>query len=440
MSAELTPQLAVESHVFRPVQYLGNKWRLLEEIERAVTPLVTRSRPAVCDLFCGTGVVAARLNRVYPVLAADVQEYARVLTSALLRPASLDATRILSAAREVQEVLLQAAQPVVDHEKRTMAAVVSAPEAVCDLLEHGSLEAGALTPSGGPQWAGSVAEELRKIQAYSVTTRYYGGVYVSYQQAVQLDALATVLHELVPPARDCGLAALISTAAELVASVGGHFAQPVRPRGPDGSIKRRVLTAVVKSRRVDAFEAFSAWMSRYSRRRPSSVPHWVARADFRDTLDQLPPEIGCVYADPPYTRDHYSRFYHVLETLALGDEPGLSSTVIGGRARPSRGLYRADRHQSPFSIVRQAPGAFRTMAVALAARGIPLVLSYSPVPETEKPRARVMALPDLVEVMKQSFGQVEVRVIDAATHAKFNASRLNASVSYGAEVLVLATP
>ena len=35
-----------------------------------------------------------------------------------------------------------------------------------------------------------------------------------------------------------------------------------------------------------------------------------------------------VYADPPYTRDHYSRFYHVLETLALRDDPRFRLTRL----------------------------------------------------------------------------------------------------------------
>ncbi len=44
---------------------------------------------------------------------------------------------------------------------------------------------------------------------------------------------------------------------------------------------------------------------------------------------------------------------HVLETIALDDDPGF--TAAGPRSdRPSRGMYRANRHQSPFSIRSQA--------------------------------------------------------------------------------------
>ena len=70
-----------------------------------------------------------------------------------------------------------------------------------------------------------------------------------------------------------------------------------------------------------------------------------------------------MYADPPYTRDHYSRYYHVLETMSLRDNPEVSMTMIraGGSPRVSRGVYRADRYQSPFCIKSQAAGAFEEL-------------------------------------------------------------------------------
>ena len=41
--------------------------------------------------------------------------------------------------------------------------------------------------------------------------------------------------------------------------------------------------------------------------------------DFRQALQNLDDDVRVIYADPPYTRDHYSRFYHGLETLSLRD-------------------------------------------------------------------------------------------------------------------------
>jgi adenine-specific DNA-methyltransferase len=51
----------------------------------------------------------------------------------------------------------------------------------------------------------------------------------------------------------------------------------------------------------------------------------------------------CVYLDPPYTRDEYSRYYHVLETIVLYE----SGPVSGKGRLPQRGL--ANRFASTFN-------------------------------------------------------------------------------------------
>ena len=73
-----------------------------------------------------------------------------------------------------------------------------------------------------------------------------------------------------------------------------------------------------------------------------------------------------VFADPPYTKDHYSRMYHVLETLYLYDYPD------------SRGVgrMRSDRFLSDFSYSARVRSAFRRLATEVVGAGAPLVISY----------------------------------------------------------------
>jgi hypothetical protein len=75
----------------------------------------------------------------------------------------------------------------------------------------------------------------------TVLTRYYGGVYFSYAHAALLDGLALASRRLGGEERDVALAAVLSTASDLVSSVGSHFAQPVRPKTADGRLKRAAL-------------------------------------------------------------------------------------------------------------------------------------------------------------------------------------------------------
>ena len=236
------------------------------------------------------------------------------------------------------------------------------------------------------------------------------------------------------------MAAVLSTASELVATVGGHFAQPIRPRSANGSLKHSYLKGVAAKRRKSANQAFVAWLSRYQSLSKVGHDHIVVRKDFRSVLSDLPGDTGAVYADPPYTRDHYSRFYHVLETLAVGDEPGVSMMNLDGEVLPSRALYRRERHQSPFCIRSQVVPAFRALFSGASAKGVPVVLSYSPFsPGTAaRPETRLISVADLGKLAGEYFGEVHVESAGSVTHSKLNAERFNATATDGAEIFVIA--
>ncbi|WP_223304754.1 DNA adenine methylase [Cellulomonas sp. B6] len=316
---------------------------------------------------------------------------------------------------------------------------------ITEIVENGSVAAWAII--GGHKRAVQSDFELLLTRAAkglegnrsATISRYYGGVYFGYEQAAVIDALAAVAYGLEPEARDTALAAVMSTASELVASVGGHFAQPIRITTRNGQRKQGALTAVAKKRRPSAMHVFAKWLKAWSDLQPTRNPVAALRADFRDVVADLPRSVGVVYADPPYTRDHYSRFYHVLETIARGDDPGISTATSRGAKAPSRGLYRTERHQSPFSVVSEAPGALSGIAEALAMRDVSLLLSYSPVPNTEKPRDRVMTLETVLAILEANFRHVQAHVAESVGHARFNVARLNTPMTLGAEVLISCT-
>jgi adenine-specific DNA-methyltransferase len=433
---------------FRPIQYLGNKWRLLDVLERVVGGLTGPGEP-VCDLFCGSGVVAQRLARRRRVVAVDVQEYSRVITSALLCPAVLPAGMVsatMQAARRRQRRLHDRIGALAAHEAAALrAALVGDAEPLCDLLEHGSVLAftrqGGQVPAALAALLGDAAGALDRGPD-SVLTRYYGGLYFSYQQAAALDAVAAEVRELPDPYRDTALAALLSTASEVVSTVGSQFAQPVRPRGGDGRPKAAVVASVARKRRAPVLERYAAWLDRYQRLPGAAHRHAVIRSDYRSALAALPTGVGAIYADPPYTRDHYSRFYHVLETIALGDEPEISGVRSGRSVRLSRALYRAERHQSPFCIRTEVTGAFRGLFEHAVKLGSPLVLSYSPYTTgtAARPRPRLVTIAEIAALAGEYFSAVRVESAGRIAHSKLNRDHVNGEVAYDAEVLLVARP
>jgi hypothetical protein len=421
----------------RPIHYIGNKSRYLDAIEQVVESVAESGR-AACDLFAGTSVVTRRLAQRRPVVSADIQAYSQVLARALTQPTSLSPSGVdalLDAARE----WLSRVQPLVEEllslEASALTNAMADPTSLAALVEHGSL---AVADSGPAELVR--AKQLARAWLGPETaalTWYYGGVYFSYSQALELDALRHATRTTTG-LNDTVVAAIMSVASDAVSTVGNHFAQPVQPRYRDGTLKRNWVGSVVRRRQYPVMDGFARWLDRYGAMKPAVHECTAMQSDFQQTLSGLGPEVGVIYADPPYTRDHYSRFYHVLETIALDDDPGV--TMVQGSSIPSRGLYRTDRHQSPFSIRSQVRPAFQELFANAKRLGVPLVLSYSPMSEGTKarPETRLVPVEDLTALARQYFTHVDLLEVTASSHSRFNRVELNAAVEGNAEILLVA--
>lgn len=434
---------AADAGDLRPIHYLGSKLRLLDLIEELVDDVDPGGR--ALDLFSGSGVVARRLSRSREVLAVDIQEYARALAAALLsenRLSRAQSKAILDEAREFADGLLQGPlRDLVATERHAIAASLAGdPTLLAALIEHGSILNAQLEPDVSSELGECLAFAAAEMPSGSgtVLTRYYGGVYFSYAHAALLDGLAVVSRRLAGEERDGALATVLSTASDQVSSVGNHFAQPVRPRTADGRLKRAALASVARRRQLDLAATYLAWSDRYRTLEPPAFLGRAFRGDYRAVLSAPPESVSVVYADPPYTRDHYSRFYHVLETITLGDEPEVSTVRIGGTSQLSRGLYRTERHQSPFCIKSKAPAAFEALFALTRSLDVPLVLSYSPYGEGHRPR--LMTIEQICAIGAEYYTSVDVCSAGRVAHSKLNANHLNSKVVYEAEVLVVCRP
>jgi adenine-specific DNA-methyltransferase len=440
------PSETSEPEVWRPIHYLGSKLRLVEPL-RVALDRVDPARGPVVDLFSGSGTVSAALASSRDVIAVDIQEYSRVLCSAVINPAALSETEgqdLIDLARARSRAHVAAAAPLVEYEQTCLLNAQRGDyEPICELIEHASMVAFQVGERAVVRAAFNRAHQrtLRLIDSGNPATlilRYFGGLFFSYRQAADLDALLAIAHERENPLRDFLLAAIISTASEVVNTVGKHFAQPIRPRSADGKPKRHLVAKILRDRELDVISLFSVWLERYRSLPRTERKHTIIRADYADALAQIDRKVGAVYADPPYTRDHYSRFYHVLETMCLRDNPGVSTTRIRAVTETfSRGMYRANRHQSPFCIKSQAPGAFEKLFAAVRDLKAPLVLSYSPYASDSNAHPRVMTVEQIVGLAEKYFGQVETVSAGKISHMKLNASRLHIDASAEAELIFL---
>lgn len=443
-------------HDFRAVHYLGSKLRLLRPIREAFEELVAPGGD-LCDLFAGSGAVARHLGADWNITAGDIQEYSRVLCNGFLNapdnPAALggDVLRGISGS-PLRARLRGALGRLIEYEQGCLRRAQGGDIAsLCSLIEHGSLlglETDGAIPD--PALAGALRDAWGRLDAEglaagpdTVITRYFGGVYFSWRQAAEFDVLLAAVHSTGDDRlRDYFLSAVLAAASDAVNTIGKQFAQPIKPYGADGQPKQHLINQTVRDRSMDVAERFAAWVRQYETLPRYRRRHRAIRGDYRTVLSDSALTFDAVYADPPYTRDHYSRYYHVLETMARHDEPEVSTTKIRSRGRPrlSRGHYRADRHQSPFCIKSRARGAFEELFRGVAGRGIPLVLSYSPYQRETGGRPRLVAADDLVRLARQRFRRVDCRSIAGVAHNKLNTAARNVQVEHHAEILLVCAP
>jgi adenine-specific DNA-methyltransferase len=210
----------------------------------------------------------------------------------------------------------------------------------------------------------------RRSFPYRLFSYFYSGSYFSLSQCTEIDSIVYALHQLVARraltrGQRAWLLIALGKAMQKVSTTTGHFAQYLEP-------KPESLARYIRQRKRSVW---AEWLACIPLQPPLGTWEWRARnKTFRsDTLALLTTLQGnseekpaVVYADPPYTEDHYSRFYHLLETLLRYDYP-----FVSGKAR-----YRANRFSTPFSIKAQAVSAFEKLAARSAAINADLVVSY----------------------------------------------------------------
>ena len=435
-----------QNFVFRTLNYLGSKLRLLDFIEEHVERITANGR-GVCDLFAGSGCVSYKLSERFPVTACDIQHYSTVICDALLQRHSVsenDICSFLDALSTGKSTILEDVfSPLMQIEAEAMEN--RKVDVLADIVDHGSIEVFRRERQASliSHLQEKVCADLESAgigEGDGFISRNYGGVYFSYGQAVWIDNILLTIQRIVPRnERSVFLAALLSTASDMVDTVGKHFAQPIKTRDPSGRIKPLVYNKAIRDKTIDVFSLYAEWLRKYASLPRGGHSNRSIQGDYMDCLRTLEENVQTVYADPPYTRDHYSRFYHVLETIARGDAPAIATVKIHGESHFSNGLYRRDRHQSPFCIRSKAPSAFNDMFLAVSSAGRNLLLSYSPYDETKKTHPRVVTMKQLVSWAKRYFKNVEVVSAGRFSHNKLNSSGHLLESSKEAEVLLNCT-
>jgi adenine-specific DNA methylase len=303
------------------MKYMGSKRYMLTN---GLGEMLLREAPAfdrVVDLFCGAAAISRYVARscAVPVLAVDLQKYATALADAIIsRTTVLDAATVASPWLTDVERLIKRS-PLYRDARELEAARMPISSRVADAKALCSQRS-----TVGPVW------------------NAYGGHYYSPTQALSLDYLRRYLPDQQAERAVCLGAILI--AASKAASSPGHTAQPfatTKTAGPfiEQSWKRDIFATV----RMALRELCAEHAVKKGETRTGDAVTIAAEMTSRDL----------VVVDPPYSAVQYSRFYHVLETLAIGKRVEVSGR---GRYPPP-----TQRPQSDFSKKTTSRSAFEML-------------------------------------------------------------------------------
>ena len=261
-----------------------------------------------------------------------------------------------------------------------------------------------------------VSEQLsRDIAACRVRSGHlfattYSGTFFGIRQAIDADAIVSAIRRAESErkvSRDEALWEIIGLGRALlkIANSTGHFAQFLKPKKTN---YRRYLALRRRS-------LWAEWISSVVDMSPMGDLVWRRKNKaFRgDALNLVPhlartkADVAVIYADPPYTNDQYSRFYHVLETLCLYDYPKVNGA----------GLYRPNRFTTPFSLKAQAPKALAKLIRACGRTGADFVLSY---PTNGLVNQKGI---DIEAELRKHFKRVDVARSMQHKHSTFGASK-----------------
>ena len=440
-----------ETQIVRPIHYLGSKLRMLEVIRDTIDSVVDRDG-VICDLFSGSGTVSKFLLKYNDVISVDIQKYSQVICEASM--GCLDnPPEVISVIEEIRNhkvtcELERCFSELIAYEQQCFSYALGGNIAeLYEIIEYGSLYTFEHNKSNGASeklnsYMQCTINQIRNSElldvADSMICRYFGGLYFSYEQAVALDCIAHWAFEQEGILHKKALAALLSTASDIVNTVGKQFAQPLKVRNANGELKGSLLNKIKADRSENVFAIYAKWIKWYFETGDNRNNYYVICDDYVAALDRLKGfNVSAIYADPPYTRYHYSRYYHVLETICLRDNPDVSTTFTNGKGGFSRAIYRNDRHQSPFCIKSQAEQAFELLFQKVNELKVPLVLSYSPFEVSKAVTPRLQTIEQIVEKAKQYFTEVTVVSPGKFAHSKLNSADKNFETNCEAELLIV---
>lgn len=348
----------------RSANYMGSKAVLASQLLDIVDATESADTTMI-DLMCGSGVMAAAFARQFPTIASDAQEFCRLLGlvqgGGMTRARGTEvAQRVIDGARHRFNELSDEVRRSIDEENQLVNSELAVGDPELFLQRLRERLARWNTGNLGSLEAVSAAHRSGRLLGH-----LYGGVFFGDRQAAELDCLRQSISNLPDETeRNWALGALVCAASACAYTYGGHFAQPKLDISDSGKARGDIYEAL-KQRSLSVTHEFFTRLTSLATE-SENVEHAVSvvAGPWEVAIPAVTRATGsspvCVYVDPPYTRDEYSRYYHVLEAVvryqpqAVSGKGRLPRRGSEGRFASSFSGRRADVMEAEIARVVQA--------------------------------------------------------------------------------------
>ena len=327
------------------LKYMGGKREMLEAIGEEVQRIDDGTGRTFCDLFSGTAIVSYAFSDTYEVVSNDIQKYSSIFANTYSSDFSVygDPERVVNN-------IMEECTSVVGKKVQQNGDLSFPYKETMSFAEMNQMEM---------DQASLIKRDFHT--GFSLFQKCYSGTYWSYEQCLWIDSIRAVAEGHAHERLYYAILSALVFAMSYCSQSTGHFAQ-FRTLTPDNY--RSIL--IYRLREIPEYFRKKLHELLVALDHQPAHPIRSSSLDYIDCIATLPPHT-IIYADPPYSAVHYSRFYHTLETLVLYDNPKLDY----------HGRYRGDRFQSPFDQKRKVAQAFEALFTSVREQSCHLLLSYS---------------------------------------------------------------
>ena len=423
------------------IRYLGIKTKLLDDIDKQVKQ-ISKKGDVILDLFAGSNVVGQSLCKERIIYSNDIQKYSYVVGKATIeinhkfdyKKINISKVEDSIYFKKNMSYLLKYFNDATKYESvvinKTLKDFSYNNLLLLKQLYENTPYTGHYTDSiicfKGLEkiYTEDFYNSLKQKEYYMLFSLNYAMPYFSLNQAIYIDSFRYAIEKMKKKSIITSteyyvyLSLLIYALECSVTSIGDHFAQPQKFKLSSEKKYRKGLEKLLLKKSTNLHEIMLEKQKEFQSIEPAnySSKNKCFNMDCIELLNDknVIKDVDVIYMDPPYTNAHYSRFYHILETLVNYNYPKLEYN----------GRYSNERYQSPFCQKKQAKKEFEKMIHLCVKNRKKIIISYSDTKQC------LIDYEDIKSICKKNYISVNIKKISylyrnfGQKHNKVNGNEL----------------